>query len=321
MAARSSGGRTRTRLAAFGKAVADNKALSLGLALFGLIVFVAIFGRALAPYGPLDTGVAERFLPPQSAYPLGTDGLGRDVLSRVLAGTRTSLDVGPSAAAIATVLGLTVGAVAGYRGGLLDAVLMRAAEVVMIIPHFFLAIVLVFLLGASNLNLIVVIGLLGWPIVARVVRAEVIGLKHRGYVDAARTIGVRPLATLVREILPNALAAITIVAAAQVGNAILLEAGLGYLGLGDANGVSLGQMLQESQSWMRLAWWTAVMPGAVLLLEVVSVNLIAEGINRRSEARVVVPRGWRVGAARRRMPRRGRGPAIPVEAGERDAVA
>jgi peptide/nickel transport system permease protein len=193
--------------------------------------------------------------------------------------------VGVGAAALATTIGVVVGSVAGYREGVVDAVLMRATELFMIVPQFFLAVVLVVLFGASNVTMILVIGLLGWPVVARVVRAEVMTLKSRVYVAAARSMGVGPLGIVVQEILPNCVRKIAVVASAQVAQAILLEASLGYLGVGDPNQVSLGLMLQEAQLFLRDAYWMAIFPAAALFLMILCSNVVADEMTASGRVR------------------------------------
>jgi peptide/nickel transport system permease protein len=256
--------------------------LSLGT----LIVFVllAVVGPLITPYPPLDVGVGDRLAGPDTTHWFGTDNLGRDVFSRVIAGIRTSLIVGLGAAALATGVGTAVGSIAGYRSGLVDAVLMRGAEVVMIVPAFFLAVVLGVLFGASTTTMIIVIGILGWPVVSRVVRAEVLSLKGRVFVSAARTIGVGDAGLVLREILPNAAGRIAVVGGAQVAYAILLEASLSYLGLGDANSVSLGLMLQEAQPFLRSAPWMALFPALALFAMILCVNVAADEAARDNRA-------------------------------------
>jgi len=210
---------------------------------------------------------------------MGTDELGRDVFSRATGGLSVSLMVGFGAATIATFLGILVGGIAGFSGGRIDALLMRVTEIFQVIPRFFLAVLFVAFFGASIMNILVTIAVLSWPEIARLVRGEFLSLRSRQFVDAARVAGASPVTLIFVEILPNALGPVVVNATLMVGQAMLLEAGLSYLGLGDPTRISLGQMLQEAQQIMRSAWWTTAFPGALIFLSVLSLNLVGDGLN------------------------------------------
>jgi peptide/nickel transport system permease protein len=255
-----------------------------GIAVAGAIILLALFALAIAalvrtPFDPSATNAGPIMAPPGSINWGGTDELGRDVFSRACIGLGTSLMVGLTAAGLATALAILVGAVAGYAGGATDALLMRLTEVFQVVPRFFLAILMVAFFGARVSNVILAIGLLSWPENARVVRAEFLSLKTRQYVAAATVAGASRLSIIFREILPNALGPIIVTATLQVGQAILLEAGLSYLGLGDPNQVSLGLMLYQAQEIMRDAWWATAIPGALLFLGVFAINVTGDGLN------------------------------------------
>src|SRR5581483_3141944 len=226
-------------------------ALILG-ALFALAVLAPIFLR----FEPSRINVGPSMSPPSLTHPMGTDELGRDVFSRATAGLRVSLTVGFGAATVSTLLGVLVGGLAGFFGRGTDAVLMRLTEVFQVIPRFFLAVLLVAFFGASILNILATIAVLSWPEIARLVRGEFLSLRSRQFVDAARVAGASRMSLIFVEILPNALGPVVVNATLMVGQAMLLEAGLSYLGLGDPTKASLGQMLQEAQQIMRSAWWT-----------------------------------------------------------------
>jgi peptide/nickel transport system permease protein len=218
---------------------------------------------------------------------MGTDDLGRDVLAGVVHGARTSLRVGFLATAISLAIGVTLGAVAGYHGGGIDSVLTAVTEWVQVIPRFFLALLLVALWGATTWNIVVAIGILSWPLTARLARAEFLALKQREFVTAARAVGLSDGRIMLRQILPNALAPLVVNASLEVGNAILLEAGMSFLGLGDPQAVSWGSMLFNAQGFFRRAWWMSVFPGAAIFCTVLSLNLVGDGLNQSLNVRIL----------------------------------
>ena len=258
---------------------ARNTSAVVALVLLTALLALALLGPWLASFDPDKVGVGPAMASPGWPHLLGTDELGRDILARILVGTRVSLIVGLSAAAISTSLGIVVGGLAGFFGGLIDDVLMRITEIFQVIPRFFLAVLLVAFFGASIVNIIAAIAFLSWPEVARIVRAEFLSLRGRQFVDAARVAGASSAALIFVEILPNALGAVVVNATLQVGQAMLLEAGLSYLGLGDPSQVSLGLMLHQAQQIMRTAWWATAFPGLVIFLAVLSLNLVGDGLN------------------------------------------
>jgi len=200
-------------------------------------------------------------------------------LSRVIYGARVPLVVGFLAAATSLILGVIIGSVAGYFGGRTDDVLMRATEYVLVIPRFFLALLIVAMLGAGIAKIVLVIGLLEWPEVARVVRAQFLTFREREFVLAARALGLSHRRIIFKEILPNAIPPAIVVASFLVARAILLEAGLSFLGLGDPNLISWGSLLSEAQERMWSSMWLAIFPGMAISLLVLCVNLFGDGIN------------------------------------------
>jgi peptide/nickel transport system permease protein len=244
-----------------------------------LLIAVAMLGSVISPFDSARTGVGPSLNAPDWAHWMGTDELGRDILSRVILGLRISLLVGFSSAALATGLGVVIGSMSGYFGGLIDDGLMRLTEIFQVIPRFFLAVILVAIFGASLINIVVAISILSWPVIARIVRAEFMTLKSRQFVDAARVAGASTGTLIFVEILPNAVGLVVVSATLQVGQAILLEAGLSYLGLGDPNQVSLGLMLQQASPIMRQAWWASAFPGLLIFLTVLALNLCGDGLN------------------------------------------
>lgn len=250
----------------------------VGIALVLLLTAVALAAPLLAARDPLHTSLAS-FRRPGVDGLLGTDNLGRDVWSGVIYGARVSLLVGVLGATISAIVGIAVGAAAGYSGGLADACLMRATELFQTIPKFFLAVVVVALIGRGVDKLILVLGLLGWPLIARLVRAEFLKLKEQEFVEAARALGEPPWRITLRVILPNALPPAVVAVTLGVAEVILLEAGLSFFGLGDPNLISWGLMLQNAQGYMRRAWWMAVFPGMAITMAVFGFNLLGDGLN------------------------------------------
>ncbi|MDB5488376.1 MAG: transporter permease [Reyranella sp.] len=253
------------------------KTALFGLAGAALFVVIALLAPVLAPYDMMDMGPS--FLPPGAGHLLGTDSLGSDVLSNMILGTRTSLIVGLCAVVTSTLIGLTVGSISGYFGGRTDNILMRITEMFQILPQFFLAIIVVALFGSSIWNIVFVIGILTWPVTARLLRAEFLSLRKREFVDAARALGMSDFDLIVREILPNALPPIIVNASLQISGAILLEASLSFLGLGDPDGMSWGIMLHNAQEYFNRAWWMAAFPGLALFTTTLALNLTGDGLN------------------------------------------
>ncbi len=243
------------------------------------VVLLALFAPLVAGHDPY-VGGADALLPPLSKnHPLGTDDLGRDIWAELAFGARVSLIVGVVTAASGLVIGVAVGALAGYAGGVLDAILMRVSEFFQTLPRFVLALIVIALFGPGITKVIVVISILSWPQTARVVRASFASLRGAVFVDAARIGGMRPLTVMAQEILPNALAPIIVMGSLDVATAILLEAGLGFFGLGDPNLISWGGMLNEAQQYLRSAWWMALFPGLAIALTVLGFNLLGDALN------------------------------------------
>ena len=254
----------------------------LGLAGLGIVLglgLVALFAPALAPYDPTATSLQNLRPPGTPGHPLGTDDLGRDILSGVIWGARVSLIVGITAAATAVFIGIVIGAFAGYYGRWADAVLMRITELFQTIPRFVLALLVVALFGRGLTKLVIVIGVLAWPQAARLVRGQFLAHTSAAYVDAARALGLPSWRIIFSEVLPNVLAPVVVLGSLDVAQAILLEASLGFFGLGDPNLVSWGGMLNNAQAYLREAWWMSVFPGLGIALAVVGFNLVGDGLN------------------------------------------
>lgn len=252
----------------------------LGLVLLILILAVAAIGPWLVPPDPWDL-VARPFLWPgeDREFPLGSDNLGRDILTGLVHGSRVSLLVGFTAMAAALGIGVTIGAVAGYMGGLVDDVLMRITEVFQTIPTFLLAIVLVAIFKPSIVTIVLAISAVTWPSIARLVRSEFLSLRSREFVQSCIVIGMSEPRIIFGQILPNCLAPVIVMASVLMAGAILTESGLSFLGLGDPNLMSWGTMIGIGRDAMRTAWYISAIPGVAILITVLALNLVAEGIN------------------------------------------
>jgi len=259
---------------------ARNKGAVFGLVVLAIVIALALVAPLLYPDGPWKM-VQRPFLVPftNDAVPLGTDTLGRNVAAGLVHGARVSLLVGLVSTTVALLIGVPLGALAGYFGGWTDEIAMRFTEFFQTIPAFALAIVLVAILEPTLFSITLSIAIVTWPPVARLVRAEVMSLRKREFVDAARLAGLSNMRILVGQILPNAISPIIVMASLMVATAILLESSLAFLGLGDPNVMSWGYMIGSSRTVIRAAWWLSFMPGVAILLTVLALNLIGEGIN------------------------------------------
>ncbi len=252
---------------------------AVGATLTLLVAILGFAGPWLAPWDPFAV-VGPGLAPPSAPHPLGTDVLGRDLLSGVLHGARTSVIVALGAGTLVLTLGLAVGLVSGYRGGRTDDVAMRAVEFFQVLPRFFLAIVAVALFGPGIDRVVLVLGLTSWAILARVVRSETLSIREREFVLAARTMGASDISILLRDVLPAVLPAALVMLGLIAGQVILLEASLGFLGLGDPNAMSWGYLVGQAQPFLRTAWWLSVFPGLAILGTVLGLNLLADAVTR-----------------------------------------
>ncbi|MBM3526040.1 MAG: ABC transporter permease, partial [Alphaproteobacteria bacterium] len=265
---------------------------ALGLVVLAGVAFMALGAPWLFPDDPWDIKTRP-LLAPSGEFPMGSDMLGRDVLAGVVHGARVSLMIGLISTGCAVLLGTAVGALAGFFGGRVDEALMRATEFVQTIPTFILAIVLVAVLRPGIVSIVIAIAAVTWPPVARLVRAEFLTLRQREFVEAAVVIGLRPSAIMLREILPNAVSPIIVMASLMIATAILTESAISFLGLGDPNLISWGYMIGASRAVLRTAWWVSIFPGLAIFVTVLAINLVGEGLNdllnphlrRRGEAR------------------------------------
>jgi peptide/nickel transport system permease protein len=260
------------------------KALSNPLSLVGFIIIVCVFllsmlAPIVAPYDPNYIDVKAILLEPSMQHWMGTDGLGRDVLSRMLYGGRISLLVGLVAVGISTAIGILLGALAGFYRGWVDTLIMRIVDVMLSIPSFFLILAVIAFLTPSIINIMIVIGLTSWMGVTRLVRAEFLSLSEREFVMASRTLGAKNSRLIFTHLLPNSLTPIIVSAVLGVAGAVLMESGLSFLGLGvQAPQASWGNILTDGKEYIQFAWWLSLFPGLAILITVLGYNLLGEGL-------------------------------------------
>lgn len=248
------------------------------LVIVGLLFVVAILAPLIA-HNPNAYDLSQILKGPSFAHPLGTDGEGRDVLAQLVWGARVSLSVGFVAVGIAVIIGILLGVAAGYYGGAVDIVISRLIEVMMCFPTFFLILAVLAFIGPSIYNIMIVIGFTGWTGVARLVRGEMLKLRSREFVMAARVSGARDRRIIFRHLLPNALSPVLVVATFGVASAILVEASLSFLGFGvPPSTPSWGSLLSQAQDFMDVAWWLTLAPGFAIFLTVTAYNLVGEGL-------------------------------------------
>lgn len=264
----------------FWRRFARNRAALAGLAVLFAVLVMALSAPVLFPGNPWDMAAAPFVWPGEDqTLPLGSDMLGRDLASGLFHGARVSLVVGFAATLVAVFVGTGIGAVAGYYRGWVDDVLMRFTELFQTVPQFIFAIVVVAILTPSVLNVTLAIALVSWPSVARLVRGEFLALREREFVQAAIAIGMGDLRIIATQILPNALGPIIVTGSLMVATAILTEAGLAFLGLGDPNIMSWGTIIGGGRDALRSAWYITAIPGLAIMLTVLGLNLVGEGLN------------------------------------------
>lgn len=256
---------------------------AFGLTVLGGMIFCALLAPWLAPYDPLEQDLRNRLVPPlwanagTMAHPLGTDQLGRDVLSRLIYGARISLIVGFSAVAISGTVGVALGLLAGFYGRAADAIIMRLVELQLTFPFILLALLVLAVFGPGLRNIVIVLSISGWAVYGRVVRAEVMATRERPYVEAARSLGLSDGRLLARHILPNVLSSVIVLASFSTAAMISQESALSFLGLGIAPDVpSWGGMLADGRNFLSVAWWLGVLPGLAILGVVLGMNLLGD---------------------------------------------
>jgi len=259
----------------------------VGWLVVALILAVGTLAPAIAPYSYSTQSLLARLERPSAAHWLGTDGFGRDILTRVIWGGRVSLEIGLLATGLSVIVGTVFGGIAAYFGGAVDTAIMRIADVFMAIPALFLILVVVALFGAGLTNTAAVIGLVTWAQVARIVRGECLSLRARDFVDAARALGASHRRILGRHVLVNALPVIIVQATLLLGQTILIESGLSYLGLGAQPPLpSWGNMIVEGRQFLASAWWVATFPGVAIFVTVLGFNLFGDGLRDALDPRL-----------------------------------
>ena len=260
-----------------------NPAAIAGALILLIVIAAAVAAPYVAPHDPMRQSLLRRFTPPvwlqggNPSYPLGTDQVGRDILSRIIYGARVSLVVGIAAVAVSLVVGVTLGLLSGFLRGRVDAVIMTVVDVTLSFPQLLLALAFVAALGPSLATIIVVLGLTGWERYARVVRAEVLALRERDFVQSARALGAGPARVILRHLLPNTLSSVIVLSTLGVAQAILQEAALSFLGVGGGGSQpSWGQMVAQGRDVVTVAWWLPTFPGLAILATVLAINLVGD---------------------------------------------
>lgn len=279
---------------------AERVQLYLAAAVLGLFVCVGAFGSALAPLSPTQQNLNDRLLPPFSGkYLLGTDNLGRDILSQLLAGSRVSLVVGIVAVTISVLIGLLVGLVSGFLGGWIDTVLMRIVDAWLAFPFLLLAIAIVAFLGPGLPNIVGALAITEWVIYVRVIRGEVLSLRERDFVLAARALGVTRRDIVLRHILAHVMPSVVVMATLRFGVVIVTQASLAFLGLGvQADTPTWGSMLADGESYVSTAWWLALIPGLTIFVVVLAINVVGDAARDLLDPKFRSATGDRGGARR-----------------------
>jgi ABC-type dipeptide/oligopeptide/nickel transport system permease subunit len=256
-----------------------NKLAMLGLSIVIILILIAIFAPLIAPYDPIARVKADSSLSPGKEYFFGTDLLGRDIFSRVIYGSRISIEVGIVAVGISVIIGLFFGALSGYFGGVSDTVIMRMADIFFAFPYILGAIVIMTVLGPGIVNIFIAIGILGWASFARIFRGSILSVKNKEYIEAARALGASNYRIITKHIFPNSMAPIIVFATMNVGVAIIVEAALSFLGLGvQPPTPSWGKMLAESLDYIDIAPWMMLFPGLAIVITVLGFVLLGDGL-------------------------------------------
>ena len=259
-----------------------NKLTLFGIGIVGFFIIIAVFAPIIAPHNPGQIDIENILTPPSGSHIFGTDSLGRDLFSRMVYGTRISLMVGFIAVGIAAIIGIALGAIAGYYGKWIDTAIMRFIDIMLCFPTFFLILAVVALLEPSIINIMVIIGATSWMGIARLIRAEILSLKERDFIYAERAIGASDLRIITRHLIPNAMAPALVSITLGIAGAILVESSLSFLGIGvQPPTPSWGNILSEGKAVMGAGWWMMLFPGLAIFITVLGYNLLGEGIREK----------------------------------------
>jgi peptide/nickel transport system permease protein len=257
-----------------------NRGAMVGSLILAAVVLTALLAPVVYPGDPLRiVGPAELWPFQDARFPLGTDALGRDIAAMLAHGAHTTLLIGILASAASTVIGVTVGAVAGYYGGWVDEAAMRGTELFQTIPNLIFILTIVVILGPSIAHIIIAIGVVSWTSIARLTRAEFLALRNRDFVQACRAMGLGDVAIITGEILPNALPPVIVLSSLIIAGAVLFESAVSFLGLGDPNVASWGKLIGDGRELIRTSWYVCTIPGLAIVVTVLSLNLIGDGLN------------------------------------------
>jgi len=259
-----------------------NKLTIFGICIVGFFIIIAIFAPILAPYNPGQIDIENILTAPSSSHIFGTDSLGRDLFSRMVYGARISLMVGFIAVGIASLIGIALGAIAGYYGKWVDSIIMRFIDIMLCFPTFFLILAVIALLEPSIINIMVIIGATSWMGMARLMRVEILSLKERDFIYAERSIGASDSRIIIRHLIPNAMAPVLVSITLGIAGAILVESSLSFLGIGVQPPIpSWGNILSEGKAVMGAGWWMMLFPGMAIFITVLGYNLLGEGIREK----------------------------------------
>ena len=256
--------------------------LIIGVIIISVLSLIAILASIISPYDPAAIDANNLLIAPSREHLMGTDSLGRDLFSRIIFGARISLTIGIIAVGISTLIGIILGSIAGFYGRWVDSLIMRFVDLMLCFPTFFLILAVVAILEPSIFNIMIIIGLTSWMGTARLIRAEILSLKEREFIQAARAIGASNFRIILRHLIPNAIGPVLISAILGIASAILVESALSFLGLGVQPPVpSWGNILIEAKSTLGIAWWLTLYPGLFILITILGFNLIGEGLRRQ----------------------------------------
>jgi peptide/nickel transport system permease protein len=278
----------RSQYALMGRRLLANRLAVVGALIVGALIVIAVIAPWIAPEDPIYMDLSREFLPPSADHPLGTDDFGRDILSRIIVGSRLSLRIGIVSVGIAAVVGSVIGLLAGYFGGWLDLISQRVIDVMLAFPDLLLALAIVAVLGASLVNVMIAVGIGSIPVYARLMRGQVLALREKEYVESARASGAQAGRIIFRHILPNSLSPLIVLASLGIASAILTGAALSFIGMGaQPPSPEWGAMLSSGRDFLRHEWWIATFPGIALAITAFGFNLLGDGLRDALDPRAI----------------------------------